>query len=65
MPSTRDDVRPAYRAALSVEEAIARFLRRSGQQWDPSVVDALLALLISRRWSWTTEPTVADRLDAA
>ena len=34
-----------YRAALPVEEAIAELRRHSGTQFDPSVVDALLAVL--------------------
>ena len=34
-----------YRAALPVEEAIAELRRHSGTQFDPKVVDALLAIL--------------------
>jgi len=34
-----------YRAALPVEEAIAELRRHSGTQFDPKVVDALLAVL--------------------
>ena len=34
-----------YRRALSVEEAVERFRAGSGQQWDPTIVDAALRLL--------------------
>ena len=54
-----------YRAALSVEEAIGRLRAGAGQQWDPSVVDALLALLISERLELDGQPAVEHRPDAA
>lgn len=34
-----------YRRALSVDEALSRFREGSGHQWDPMVIDAMLALV--------------------
>jgi putative nucleotidyltransferase with HDIG domain len=54
-----------YRSAMSIEEAIARLRTGAGQQWDPIVVDALLALLIGGRLELDGGRTVAVRPDAA
>jgi len=48
-----------YRRALSIEEAVARLRGGRGQQWDPTVVDALLALLTSGRLERDGRPLVA------
>lgn len=53
-----------YRSAMPTEEAIARLRAGAGQQWDPIVVDALVALLIDGRLERDGRPTDAVRSDA-
>jgi HD-GYP domain-containing protein (c-di-GMP phosphodiesterase class II) len=52
-----------YRSALSVEEATTRLRAGAGHQWDPIVVNALLALLADGRLERDGQPLVASQAD--
>jgi len=54
----------AYRAALPVEHAVAELVRGRGTQFDPRVVDALLACLAAGEFSPLGPPTTAAVAEA-
>ena len=50
----------SYRTAMPVEDAVAELRRCSGTQFDPRVVDALLAVIAAPGWALTVrEPQLA------
>jgi HD-GYP domain-containing protein (c-di-GMP phosphodiesterase class II) len=59
MTSTR-----SYRHARSVEDAIAELLRCKGSQFDPEMVDALIASLVKEPWVASGVDDAAERADA-
>jgi HD-GYP domain-containing protein (c-di-GMP phosphodiesterase class II) len=56
MTSTR-----SYRGARSVEDAIAELLRCKGSQFDPLMVDALIASLVKEPWVASGVDDAAER----
>ncbi len=58
MTSTR-----SYRHARSVEDAIAELLRCKGSQFDPGMVDALIASLVKEPWVASGVDDAAERSD--
>jgi HD-GYP domain-containing protein (c-di-GMP phosphodiesterase class II) len=55
----------SYRKALPVSHAVEELRRCSGTQFDPAVVDALLAVVGDPGWTLTVrEPAAAPRLPA-
>ena len=54
----RDDDAPAYRAARSLEEALAELETCAGTQFDPRVVAAVVT--VARRWSPPAPTAVRD-----
>ena len=55
----------SYRKALPVSHAVEELRRCSGTQFDPAVVDALLAVVGDPGWTLTVRETAAPPADAS